>query len=75
MQARSHKLNCLLPEKQGMLSMICNRVIHSRYLSLGQIGTVIKYYHGEHTTNNDYTRLTSMFQLLQNNMCETVHTM
>ena len=39
MQARSHKVNCLLPEK-GMLNMICDMVICTHYLLLGQIGTV-----------------------------------
>ena len=38
MQARSHKVNCLLPEK-GMLTMICDVVIRTHYLLLVQIDT------------------------------------
>ena len=40
MQARSHKVNCLLPEK-GMLTMICDVVIRTHYLLLVQIDTNI----------------------------------
>ena len=40
MQARSHKVNCLLPEK-GMLTMICDEVIRTHYLLLVQIDTTI----------------------------------
>ena len=36
MQARSHKVNCLLHEK-SMLTMICDVVIRTHYLLLVQI--------------------------------------
>ena len=48
-QARSHKVNCLLPEK-GMLTMICDVLMCTLYRLLGQIGTV----HGEYDTGYDY---------------------
>ncbi len=41
MQARSYKVNCLLPEK-GMLTRICDVVICTHYLLLEQIYTGIR---------------------------------
>ena len=38
MQTRSHKVNCLC-QKKGMLTMICDVVIHTHYMLLVQIYT------------------------------------
>ena len=54
MQARSHKVNCLLPEKKGMLTMICDVVIRTHYMLLIHIYTTIPYYHGDYTTGSDF---------------------
>ena len=70
MQARSHKVNCLLPEK-GTLTMIGDKAICINYRYFGQMVTVIHQYPGDYTTGNYYIWPITMIERYK--MCEILY--
>ena len=70
MQAPSHKVNCLLPEK-GTLIMIGDKVICINNRYFGQMVTVIHQYPGDYTTGNDY--IWPIIMIERYKMCEILY--